>query len=109
MPSPAVVAAWERVGKLPTEKVPLWAAYWIAAGYDGEHLVQLAGLHGDDPLRCPRCTARRLAVCGVAMPLGRLFDITDEWGAGWGRSEERLAAVVRDACERQLRDGSVDA
>jgi hypothetical protein len=39
----------ERRGVLPTEKVPLRAAYWIAAGHDGEALIYLAGLHGDDP------------------------------------------------------------
>lgn len=27
----------------------MWAAHWLVAGYDGEHLVSLAGLHGDDP------------------------------------------------------------
>jgi sterol 3beta-glucosyltransferase len=26
-----------------------WAANWIAAGYDGQPLAELAGLHGDDP------------------------------------------------------------
>ena len=39
----------ERLGVLPTEKVPLWAAYWIAGGRDGEALIYLAGLPGDDP------------------------------------------------------------
>jgi hypothetical protein len=35
---PALVAAWARLDMLPTEKIPLWAAYRIAAGYDGERL-----------------------------------------------------------------------
>lgn len=43
------VAAWEQLGLLPIEKVPLWAAYWIAAGSDGRSLAELACLHGDDP------------------------------------------------------------
>jgi hypothetical protein len=30
VPSPLQVASWEMLGVLPTEKVPLWAAYWIA-------------------------------------------------------------------------------
>jgi hypothetical protein len=46
-----MVAAWARLGLIPPEKVPLWAAHWLVAGYDGEHLVHLAGLHGDDPQR----------------------------------------------------------
>lgn len=49
VPSPLQVASWERLGVLPTEKVPLWAAYWIAGGRDGEALIYLAGLPGDDP------------------------------------------------------------
>ena len=137
---------------LPTEKVPLWAAYWIAAGYDGERLVYLAGLHGDDPCDVRDALPGALEDCGVtlpdsdaaaadavfsqlarlhvdgvaaplmvaqkaeqvlyrsdysdsvlALPLGRLFGIADEWGAGWGRTNEQLAAVIREACEEQLR------
>jgi hypothetical protein len=46
-----MVAVWARLGLIPPEQVPLWAAHWLVAGYDGEHLVHLAGLHGDDPQR----------------------------------------------------------
>jgi hypothetical protein len=136
---------------LPTEKIPLWAAYWIAAGYDGERLVYLAGLHGDDPRDVRDALPGALEDCGVtlpdsgaaahavfsqlarlhvdgvaapltvaekaeqvlyrsdysdsvlALPLGRLVHIADEWGAGWGRTNEQLAAVIREACEEQLR------
>jgi hypothetical protein len=42
----------------------------------------------------------------IDLPLGGLFGVDDEWGAGWGRSIEQLAEVVRDACEEQLRAGS---
>ena len=49
IPTPETAAAWTQLGLLPTERVPMWAAHWIVAGYDGESLVQLAGLHGDDP------------------------------------------------------------
>jgi hypothetical protein len=42
VPSPRIVAAWTQLGLLRTEKVPLWAAHWLVAGYDGEHLVALA-------------------------------------------------------------------
>jgi len=40
------------------------------------------------------------------LPLGRLYGVDDEWGAGWGRSHEELTQVVREACEEQLRAGS---
>lgn len=40
------------------------------------------------------------------LPLGSLFGVDDEWGAGWGRSKKELAKVVREVCEEQLRTGS---
>jgi hypothetical protein len=154
VPSPLLVAAWERLGLLPTERVPLWAAYWIAGGLDGPALVYLAGLHGDDPRDVHDALPDGLADCGVKMldsdvaaatvafihvarlhvaaltgpqwvlsqvgqivagsgyslsvidlPLGGLFDVDDESGAGWGRSDEELAQLVLGACEEQLRNG----
>jgi hypothetical protein len=39
IPSPQLVAALLILDALPTERVPLWAAYWIAAGYDGQGLA----------------------------------------------------------------------
>ena len=42
----------------------------------------------------------------IALPLGRLYYIADEWGAGWGRTDEVLAGVVREASEEQLRSDS---
>jgi Regulator of ribonuclease activity B len=68
VPSPIQVASWERLGVLPTEKVPLWAAYWIAAGHDGEALIYLAGLHGDDPVEVHDALPEALRDCGVEMP-----------------------------------------
>jgi hypothetical protein len=158
VPSPQVVAAWTRLGLLPAEKVPLWAAHWLVAGYDGECLVLLAGLHGDDPHDVRDALPGALLDCGVAvpgsdvaaaavlfthlarmhagglaspewvgqkveevlirsgyaheliaLPLGRLTYIADEWGAGWGRTDQELAAIVREACQEQLRDGSAAA
>jgi len=53
---------------LPTERVPLWAAYWLAAGHDGEHLVHLAGLHGDDPHDIRDALPAALRDCGAEMP-----------------------------------------
>jgi hypothetical protein len=158
VPSPEIVAAWAQLGLLPAEKVPLWAAYWLVAGYDGEHLVHLAGLHGDDPHDVRDTLPAALGDCGagmpesdlaaatvifaqlarmhvegaadaqrvgqkteevlirsgypesiMALPLGRLYCIADEWGASWGRTNEELAQVVREACEEQLRNSSVTA
>lgn len=48
-----------------------------------------------------------LAWCGypetvMDPPLGRLLPIKDEWNERWDRSREELAAVVRDACQKQL-------
>jgi hypothetical protein len=134
----------------------MWAAHWMVAGYDGEHLVYLAGLHGDDPHEVRDALPDALLDCGIAMPmsevaavklvftdfarmyidgaadapwicrqveyavidsdfsdsvmalpLGRLYGLDDEWKGGWGRSTEQLAQTVREACEEQLRDGSV--
>jgi Regulator of ribonuclease activity B len=67
VPSAAQVASWERLGVLPTEKVPLWAAYWIAGGHDGEALKYLAGLHGDDPAEVHDALPEALRDCGVEM------------------------------------------
>lgn len=153
-----MVAVWTRLDLLRTEKVPLWAAHWLVAGYDGEHLAALAGLHGDDPHDVRDELPGALLDCGVAipdsnvaaasvafghlarmhvdglagpewvgqkveevlirsgyareirdLPLGHLYYIADEWRAGWGRTIQELAAVVREACEEQLRNGSLDA
>ena len=39
----------------------------------------------------------------LSPPLGQLAFLSDEWGAGWGRSEQELVEVVRSACRNQLR------
>ena len=36
------------------------------------------------------------------LPLGDLYMLEDEWGAGWGRTEAQLRDVVRKACLNQL-------
>ncbi|MDQ2813088.1 MAG: hypothetical protein M3Z75_14740 [Actinomycetota bacterium] len=68
VPSPLLVAAWERLGVLRPESVPMWAAYWIAAGYDGENLIYLAGLHGDDPREVHDSLPGALQDCTVPWP-----------------------------------------
>ena len=42
-----------------------------------------------------------------AMPLGRLLYIDAEWGHQPGRAHKKLAEVVREPCEEQLRIGPV--
>jgi hypothetical protein len=152
IPSPQLIAAWLTLDTLPTEQIPLWAAHWIAAGYDGQIL---AGLNGDDPHEVRDLLPAALAECGVSMPadpseereraaamvaftaiarlqasghvserwvvdkvvqiaesflfdraitslpLGQLYTIDDEWGAGWGRTDEQMRAAVRQACAHQ--------
>jgi hypothetical protein len=71
---------------LPTEKVPLWAAYWIAAGYDGEALIYLAGLHGDDPCEVHDALPDALRYCGVEMP---------DRGTGRARSHSLISPARR--------------
>jgi hypothetical protein len=142
---------------LPTERVPLWAAFWLAAGYDGPALVELAGLHGDDAHEVRDLLPAALTDCGVtvpatdaaaataafvhlarlhidgrveaqwvvqqvadilarsgysdgvtSLPLGRLYDLDDEWGAGWGRSTAQLSGVTREVCLEQLRAAAVE-
>jgi hypothetical protein len=68
IPSPALVGAWLRLDTLAAEKVPLWAAYWLVAGYDGEALISLAGLHGDDPDDVRDLLPGALEDCGAAIP-----------------------------------------
>ena len=68
VPSPLQVASWEKLGVLPTDEVPLWAACWIADGHDGEALIYLAGLHGDDPREIHDALPQALRDCGVEMP-----------------------------------------
>jgi hypothetical protein len=40
------------------------------------------------------------------LPLSRLYDVTCEWGEGWGRTVQQLTALVRETCEEQVRKGS---
>ncbi len=68
IPSPELVAAWLELDTLPTERVPLWAAHWLAAGHDGEVLAALAGLDGDDPHEVRDLLPCALAECGVMTP-----------------------------------------
>ena len=43
----------------------------------------------------------------TSLPLGQLFALDDEWGAGWGRTDEQLREAVRQACAQQLKAARV--
>jgi hypothetical protein len=151
IPAPKLVAAWVRLGIDPTERIPLWAAYWLVQGYDGDALRTLAGLSGTDPDEVREVLPAALADCAapipdsdaaaaqvafvklarmhaenraaerwvldkvceivaesgyangvIALPLGKIFDMSDEWGAGWGRTERQLELEIQKACRTQL-------
>jgi hypothetical protein len=38
----------------------------------------------------------------TAPPLGELRGMDDEWGAGWGRTDQELTTEVQRACRRQV-------
>ena len=152
VPSLTLVAAWLALDMLPTERIPRWAAWWLADGHDGAALVELAGLHGDDANEVRELLPAALTDCGVIvptavttsameafttlaqlcidgkiaerwivdkvreifvrsgyadsvidLPLGQIYSLDDEWGAGWGRSDAELRTVVRHACLDQIR------
>ncbi|HEU0101278.1 MAG TPA: hypothetical protein VFR07_03080 [Mycobacteriales bacterium] len=64
-PSPELVAAWAALGILRFERVPLWAACWLADGLDGEALGELAGLSGADVQAVRELLPRALAELGA--------------------------------------------
>lgn len=43
----------------------------------------------------------------TSLPLARIWTLDDEWGAGWGRTDDELCAEVRKACAQQLRQMTV--
>jgi hypothetical protein len=50
---------------VPAERIPLWATHWLVAGYDGEALVELAGLGGRDPGAVHDLLEAALGDCGL--------------------------------------------
>ena len=151
-PAPRTVAAWFVLGIAPSERVPWWAAQWLADGHDGPALRELAGLNGREPRTVHDLLPTALAEAGVELPttlshaaseafgllaelhltgqasarwvaqqveqivyrtdydaevqrlpLGRLYGLADEWewDGGWGRTEEKLEAEVRERCIEQ--------
>ena len=152
VPSPRLIAAWVKLDVVPAERMPLWAAHWLARGYDGDILRTLAGMSAaDDPRDIRDILPGALADCGISvpdsdaaaaqvafthlarmhasgqaaerwildkvceitarsgyadsvlsLPLGKIFGLEDEWGSGWGRTEQELKAEIGKACAAQL-------
>lgn len=61
---------------VPIERVPLWAAHWLVADHDGEYLVYLAGLHGDEPHEIHDVLPDALLDCGVTLPASEAAAVT---------------------------------
>lgn len=38
----------------------------------------------------------------IALPLGRIVHLEDEWVGGWGRTEQQLERAIQNACRTQL-------
>lgn len=68
VPSPSVVAAWLVLGMIAGERVPWWTAYWLADGYDGPAMRELAGLGSNDTYTIHDLLPVALAEAGVALP-----------------------------------------
>jgi hypothetical protein len=68
--SPAVAAALVVLGTIRIERVPWWAAQWLADGHDGEALRELAGLDGQDPHAVTDLIPSALAEAGASLPSG---------------------------------------
>ena len=72
VPSPELVAAWLRLGTLNIDRVPMWAAHWLVAGYDGSAVAELAGLRSSDSREAHDLLPAALAECGLTAPLARI-------------------------------------
>ncbi|MEV0063875.1 hypothetical protein [Nocardia sp. NPDC050718] len=156
IPAPGLVAAWVALGTVPSERIPLWAAYWLVDGHDGESLRDLAGLGGTEhheildilPAALADCAttvpdsataaaqvaftdlARMLAADRATefwvldkvyeivhrsdydasilnLPLGWIYELADEWEAGWGRPRDQLEREIQEACRAQLASTNV--
>lgn len=96
VPTPALVGAWFALHRPLSHRVPLWAAYWVAAGYDGEALVQLAGLDGRDVRDVEDLLPDALAEMAVGVPnvldAARLVFADLSLGCLDGSIDERIVA-----------------
>ena len=67
-PAPELAAAWLVLDMVPTERVPWWAAEWLAEGRDGPALRELAGLGARDSHEIRELLSAALAEAGAAVP-----------------------------------------
>ncbi|MEV0051443.1 hypothetical protein AB0H34_13200 [Saccharopolyspora shandongensis] len=68
IPTPELVAAWATLQVAAADRIPLWAAHWLAQGYDGEALRTLAGLSGADSREVNDVLPAALADCAATIP-----------------------------------------
>jgi hypothetical protein len=78
-PLPTTVAAWFVLGVAPTERVPWWAAQWLADGHDGPALRELAGLNGRDPHAVNDLLPGALADLGLTLPSTTVAAASEEF------------------------------
>lgn len=75
--TPQAVAAEYALGNADIERVPWYAAEWLARGHDGPALRELAGLDHRDPLLVRELLPHALAEIGMAVP--SRADAADLW------------------------------
>jgi hypothetical protein len=72
--------------------------------------IKLAHMHADNRATerwvldkvCEIVARSGYANSVIELPLGQIFDLSDEWGAGWGRTEQQLKLEIQNACRTQL-------
>jgi hypothetical protein len=72
--------------------------------------IKLARMHADNRAAeswvldkvCEIVARSGYANSVIELPLGQIFDLSDEWGAGWGRTEQQLKLEIQNACRSQL-------
>ena len=95
IPSPELVGAWITLGTLWTDRVPLWAAHWLASGYGGESLTELAGRSGAS-YEIHDLLPAALSECGVAVATPPIT----------AQDRERASAMVAFVAVARLQTGS---
>lgn len=114
-PLPSTVAAWLVLGIAPTERVPWWAAQWLADGHDGQALRELAGLNGRDPHAVTDLLPDALADIGLTLPTTTVAAANEAFRhlaemCLSGRAGERWVAQKVEEIVRQTdyNDGVID-
>ncbi|GAA3781205.1 hypothetical protein GCM10022225_81960 [Plantactinospora mayteni] len=74
---PDLIAAEHALGSVDVERVPWYAADWLAAGHDGPALRELAGLDGSDTRLIGELLPDALTEVGVPVPSAA--EAADTW------------------------------